>query len=215
MGKKGLTIKEAVAQSHQYRIRMFKSDFLEKFSYVHPLVPFYIFIPVILFCSFASFYFYSIPVLKFAYLAVLGLFFWTIIEYTLHRFLFHPPMTNEFLKKVYFYTHGIHHEAMNDASRLVMPPAVSIPVSTGIYFAARALMGADALPFFVGFITGYTIYDFLHFASHFFAFDNKIFKIIKKKHMVHHHKDHHSNYGFTSPLWDYVFGTVYKKKPSE
>jgi 4-hydroxysphinganine ceramide fatty acyl 2-hydroxylase len=212
MAREKKTIKQAVAESDQYRIRMFKSDFLEKFSYVHPIVPFVIFIPVILFCGFASFYYYNVTILQFAEMSLLGLFFWTIVEYTLHRFVFHPPMTNAFFRKLYFYSHGIHHEAMNDATRLVMPPSVSVPLAIGIYFASRAVLGNLGLPFFTAFVTGYAIYDFLHFATHFFVFDNKIFKILKKKHMVHHHKDHHANYGFTSPLWDYVFGTYYKKK---
>ena len=212
MAKESLTIKEAVARSSQYRIRMFKSDYMEQFSYVHPVVPFAIFIPIILFCAFASFYFYRVSVVDFAIYALIGIGFWTITEYSLHRFVFHPPMTNAFFRKLYFYSHGIHHDAMNDATRLVMPPAVSIPLAIGVYFAAKAALGIYGLPFFVGFVTSYIIYDFLHFATHFFVFDNKIFKILKKKHMVHHHKDHHANYGFTSPLWDYVFGTNYKKR---
>lgn len=212
MAKESLTIKEAVARSGQYRIRMFKSDFMEQFSYVHPIVPFVIFIPVILFCAFASFYFYHVGIADFAIYALIGIAFWTITEYSLHRFVFHPPMTNEFFRKLYFYSHGIHHDAMNDATRLVMPPAVSVPLAIGVYFASKAAFGLYGLPFFVGFVSSYIVYDFLHFATHFFVFDNKVFKILKKKHMVHHHKDHHSNYGFTSPMWDYVFGTNYKKK---
>lgn len=215
MAKESKTIKQAVAESPQYRIRMFKSDFMEQFSYVHPLVPLVVFAPVILFCGFASFYFYSITPVQFALMFVVGIFFWTITEYTLHRFVFHPPMTNEFFRKLYFYSHGIHHDAMNDATRLVMPPAVSVPLAIGVYFASKAALGTDGLAFFTGFVASYLVYDYLHFSTHFFVFNNRIFKILKKKHMVHHHKDHHANYGFTSPLWDYVFGTYYKKKAGD
>lgn len=212
MPKESLTVKEAVARSPQYRIRMFKSDFMEQFSYVHPYVPFAIFVPLILFCAFVSFYYNHITPATFALYFAIGVFFWTLAEYTLHRFVFHPPMTNAFFRKLYFYSHGIHHDAMNDATRLVMPPSVSVPLAIGVFFASKAALDLNGLPFFVGFVTSYIIYDYLHFATHFFVFDNRIFKILKKKHMLHHHKDHHANYGFTSPLWDYVFGTYYKKK---
>ncbi len=207
-----MTLKEALKNSENVRIRMFKSDFLEKFSYVHPLTPFIIFVPVVsVSLYFAATHFQNSWQNILMYFGI-GLLAWSLLEYFLHRFIFHPPQTNEFFRKVYFYIHGIHHDAQDDASRLVMPPGVSIPLAVGIYFGFQALFGELFLPAFAGLVTGYMIYDYFHFASHFYAFKNPWFKMIKKNHMRHHNVAPNKNFGFTSPIWDIVFGSYYRVK---
>ena len=37
-------------------------------------------------------------------------------------------------------------------------------------------------------------------------------KFLRRHHMTHHFADHARGFGETSPLWDYVFRTVPKKK---
>ncbi|RME88261.1 MAG: fatty acid hydroxylase, partial [Candidatus Hydrogenedentota bacterium] len=206
------SISQAVRESDQYRIRMFKSDFLEKFSYVHPLVPVFLYVPVILVSSYFAFAKFHLTPLQFAGMFLAGILGWTLTEYTLHRFLFHPPMKSEFLKKVYFYTHGIHHEAPLDATRLVMPPSVSVPLAVLVYFGVMAIWPQTGLAFYAGFILGYLFYDMLHFSTHFFAFPWKWYKLLKKHHMVHHFKAPDKNFGVSNHLWDYIFRTKYKHK---
>lgn len=206
------TLRQAVKESEQYRIRMFKSDFLEKFSYVHPLVPLFIFAPVIAVSSYFAFAKYHMQVHAFFLYFTGGILAWTFLEYFLHRFFFHPPMKNEFWRKVYFYTHGIHHEAPLDATRLVMPPSISVPLATGVYFGTMAIFPQTGLAFFAGFILGYLFYDMIHFATHFFAINMRWYKHLKKKHMIHHFKEPGKNFGVSNPLWDIVFRTQYKHK---
>jgi len=199
------SIREAMATSET--IRMFKNPLLEKLSHVHPATPFIIYIPVV----WALLYFslQTIPLTHVAAAFGLGMLFWTIVEYCLHRFVFHIPQTNKVFKAIYFYSHGIHHDAPRDATRLVMPPGASIPLAIGFYFLFRWVSPDYHLPFMAGFVTGYLVYDFLHFSVHFFQFRNSYFKMIRRNHMMHHYRAPLRNFGFTSPFWDFVGGSYF------
>lgn len=199
------SIKQAMAESET--IRMFKNPVLESMSHVHPIMPFVIYIPVV--CVLTYFSFLTLSLQEITMVFALGMVFWTLVEYILHRFLFHIPQTNRIFKAVYFYSHGIHHDAPRDATRLVMPPGASIPLAIGFFFLFRWLIPTYHLPFLAGFITGYMIYDFLHFSVHFFQFDNAYFKMIRRNHMMHHYRAPLKNFGFTSPVWDKVGRSYY------
>src|SRR3569833_2552057 len=86
-------MKKKYVSNSQESVRMFKSGLLEALSKVHYLVPVFIFMPVILFCIYKSFFDVQIPVLTFFGYFALGLFIWTLTEYVMHRFVFHyaPP----------------------------------------------------------------------------------------------------------------------------
>ena len=129
----------------------------------------------------------------------------------MHRFLFHYHPTSEFGKRIHFIFHGVHHDYPNDAKRLVMAPAVSVPLAVLYYFLFRLLLGEmNVAPFFTGFVVGYLFYDMTHYAIHHFTFKSGIWLKIKKHHMVHHYKDHDHGYGVSSKLWDIIFRTDFK-----
>jgi len=67
-------------------------------------------------------------------------------------------------------------------------------------------------PTFSGFITGYIIYDMMHYATHHFPMRKGIWKWLKKYHMQHHYKTPNMLFGVSNPLWDYVFSTTVKEK---
>lgn len=211
------TLSEAVKNSEKYRIRVFKSDFLERLSYAHPALPFFVYLPILIYAGFHIVQTYETPFTVFLACFSAGLFMWTVSEYFLHRFVFHPPQTNAFFRWLYFYAHGIHHEAMNDATRLVLPPALSLPLAYLFYTLFQALFPEVYLSLFSGFLVGYLVYDYLHFASHFYALPFDWFKAIKKNHMRHHNVDSSKNFGFTSPVFDILFGTYLKieSKPKQ
>lgn len=206
------SIKDAMATSET--IRMFKWDWMERLSHVHPATPFVVYIPVV---AVAMYYAFMQPALQplmiLAYFA-LGIFVWSLTEYLLHRFFFHIPQTNRVFKAIYFYSHGIHHDAPNDATRLVMPPSASVPLAILFYFLFEAVGGAYYLPLFAGFITAYMAYDFIHFSTHFFNFKSAWFRKIKENHMRHHFLTNKYNLGLSTPLWDYVFFTIFRGKAS-
>ena len=195
-------------------LRLFRSDFLEFFTHIHPLVVLLIWLPV-------GGYFAFVAVRDGTLLSVVlgflvGLFLWTLTEYLLHRFVFHFPPRSERQEKIFFLFHGVHHAQPKVKTRLVMPPAVSIPLAAlfyGIFWLVldRALGLPGWLPpIFSGFIAGYLVYDMTHYATHHFPMRGRLSKALKRHHMQHHYKTPNARFGVSSPLWDLVFGTMPK-----
>jgi len=48
----------------------------------------------------------------------------------------------------------------------------------------------------------------MHYIQHIFKAPKGFFKSWWANHAVHHYKDQTKAYGVSSPLWDYVFGTM-------
>lgn len=187
-------------------IRLFKNPFLEYFSHIHPATPLFVFVPVIL----ATAYFGSenITLLSSVISFFAGILLWTLMEYVIHRWAFHYHPTSEAGKRVHFLVHGIHHDYPRDATRLVMPLLVSIPLATFFFFLFKVIFGDYYLSIFSGFVLGYVAYDSIHYATHHFKMNGRIGKFLKVYHLKHHYGDDQTAYGVSNPLWDYVLGTV-------
>lgn len=187
-------------------IRLFKNPFLEYFSHIHPATPLFVFIPVII----ATAYFGSqeISIMSSIIFFVVGILLWTLMEYVIHRWAFHYHPKSEPGKRIHFLVHGIHHDYPRDATRLVMPLLVSLPLATVFFFLFQAAFGEYYLIIFSGFVLGYVAYDSIHYATHHFKMTGKIGKFLKVYHLKHHYGDDHTAYGVSNPLWDYVLGTV-------
>lgn len=192
--------------------QLFKSEFLNFFSRVHPSVPALIFGPVIVAMEWLGAD-RGYAAWELALLTLAGIGIWTLTEYWLHRLLFHWEPDNDFGRRMHFVIHGIHHDHPNDKLRLVMPPAVSIPLA-GLFFGAFWLiLGLPlAFPIFAGLILGYLGYDYTHYYVHHFVPKSSFGKRLREQHMRHHFQDHRYGYGVSSPLWDVVFGTLPKKR---
>ena len=188
-------------------VRMFESDFWEFFSHVHPATPLVIYLPVVGFMLDLALRRRGFSVGIVLGLFALGILIWTLVEYTMHRWIFHYQPKSRFGKQLHFLFHGVHHDYPKDASRLVMPPIVSIPLATVFYVLFVLAFGQVAPPVFAGFLCGYLFYDMVHYATHHFSMKRGMWLWLKKYHMRHHYDDDHVGYGVSSPLWDYVFGT--------
>lgn len=215
-------------------VRMFGPDWMERLSRVHPLVPHLLYLPLVGFMLWRSFA-GGLGVLATAGLFVAGVAAWSIIEFLLHRYVFHEiadeeierrvarrvreldpdepvvPALHGWREKFYFVAHGVHHEFPSDPSRLVMPPSVSIPLAVVFYVLFRGLLGAAPTPgFFAGFLVGYLVYDSFHYAIHFIrpggSVEAAMYRL-GKGHMRHHFADNTKDYGVSSPFWDLVVGT--------
>ena len=57
---------------------------------------------------------------------------WTLLEYWLHRIVFHFEPEHGIGARVHWIIHGVHHEHPNDPMRLVMPPSVSVPLGAAV-----------------------------------------------------------------------------------
>jgi sterol desaturase/sphingolipid hydroxylase (fatty acid hydroxylase superfamily) len=196
-------------------IRLFKSDFLEFFTHITPTAVVIIWTPIILFALYRSFQ--SVPVgmsgLYIPFAFIVGAFLWTVLEYTLHRFLFHMPPRTPTMEKISYLFHGIHHVQPACKTRLVMPPIVSLPLAVIfglIYWVVLSALGLSYWfwPVFAGTTIGYLAYDLTHYATHHWPLRWGYLKYLKRYHMKHHYKMDGAYYGVTSPVWDYVFHTI-------
>ncbi|RCI17051.1 hypothetical protein L249_2325 [Ophiocordyceps polyrhachis-furcata BCC 54312] len=143
---------------------------------------------------------------------ILGVFLWTLIEYGMHRFLFH---LDEFLPDnrygitAHFLLHGVHHYLPMDKYRLVMPPTLFIVLATPFWHVTHTVFFFDwhlATAVFCGGIFGYICYDLTHYFLH---HENLPlwYKQLKKYHLQHHFLDYELGFGVTSKFWDTMFGT--------
>ncbi|HEY2367815.1 MAG TPA: sterol desaturase family protein [Polyangiaceae bacterium] len=190
--------------------RMFKSDFFEWFSRIHPATPFVTYLPVIGYFFYRIGHRHDLSWPSAFGVVLLGLLMWTFAEYILHRYVFHFIRDQEWTKKVHFFLHGVHHDFPSDRDRLVMPLGASLPMAlifyTVFYFATGGVRFAE--PLFIGFSFGYLCYDGGHYAIHHFKQPTRIGKFLKKHHMKHHHGDNFGGFGVSTPLWDLVLGTM-------
>lgn len=197
-------------------IRLFQSDFLEFFTHISPVTIVVMWVPVTALLLIYAALTASGPAFPW-YIpsgVALGVFLWTAVEYTLHRFLFHYPPRTPRQERIFFLFHGVHHAQPQDKTRLVMPLPVSIPLALlfyGLFYLVLAVLLKVPWwvnPLMAGFLLGYLIYDLTHYATHHFPMRSGYAKYVKRYHMMHHYKDPNTRFGVSSPLWDWVFGTA-------
>ena len=208
-------MKKLYVSNKDESIRMFDSGFLEMFSKVHWSVPLFLFLPAIGYFLYKGWQL-DTNFLQLSICIVMGIFVWSITEYVLHRFVFHYQPPGEWGAKIHFIFHVVHHDYPNDSMRLVMPPAVSIPLAYLFYLLfSWLIIDVYLYPFFAGFLIGYLCYDMLHYAIHHAPMKGKIWMALKTHHLKHHFKDPDNGYGVSSPVWDIVVGTQFSKSKEE
>ena len=130
----------------------------------------------------------------------------------IHRYIFHLKPYTEFRAKFQYTVHGVHHEFPKDKDRLAMPPLLSITLSTILLLLFKVIMGDFVFAFLPGFLVGYALYLSVHYMVHAYPPPKNFFKILWVNHRVHHYKDGEVVFGVSSPLWDYIYGTMKLKK---
>ena len=123
------TISKAKTHKGETKI-LFKSPILEKLSRSHISFPVSFFILYSL-----GLLVYNIqnidlkPTLTVS-LFLAGVFVFTLVEYLLHRYVFHISAKTEKKKKFQYTIHGVHHDYPKDKTRLALPPLLSITSAT-------------------------------------------------------------------------------------
>jgi sterol desaturase/sphingolipid hydroxylase (fatty acid hydroxylase superfamily) len=190
-------------------IRIFKNPILESFTHVHPIVPLLLWTPVILFLLYRGATVKNVALIQFFGLFVFGMLLWTLTEYVLHRFVFHWNAKGRTGKYFVFLFHGLHHDDPQDPTRLVMPPVPAILIVALLWILFSAVFPVQFIEVIMAFfLVGYLCYDYIHYATHHFAMTSKVGRYLRKYHLQHHYSSERSKYGVSSPLWDYIFGTV-------
>ena len=194
-------------------VPMFNHPFLDFFSRVHFSVPLFMYVPLALYFLYQSVFVYSLSIFYIIAFIALGIVVWTFTEYNMHRFVFNWTPPGKYGPQINFLFHGVHHDYPRDSKRLVMVPAISLPLCVLFYFAFKWLLGdANVTAFFTGFLIGYLFYDMTHYALHHVNFKSKFWLDLKQHHMIHHYSDHDNGFGVSSKFWDHVYRTTFTRK---
>ena len=132
---------------------------------------------------------------------LLGLFLFSLLEYSFHRWLFHGSV------QIMARGHRAHHEnPMGYDSLPFIFPALVLLALLGVLVL---FISADSAMLLIGTITiSYVAYGLSHFTIHHHRFHYAPARNWAARHQIHHyHPD--ANFGVTTPLWDNVFGTRY------
>ncbi|MBS1486593.1 MAG: sterol desaturase family protein [Bacteroidetes bacterium] len=190
--------------------QLFQNPILEKLSHTHiaaPLIIFFVYSTVLLYWSITHTHL-SLAVMLGMFL--LGVIFFTWVEYIVHRYLFHMSINTKKKEKMQYTIHGVHHEFPKDKSRLAMPPLLSITLATLLLWGFRFILGDLVFSFLPGFLVGYALYLVIHYMVHAYQPPKNFLKILWINHSIHHYKNGDVVFGVSSPFWDYVYGTTAK-----
>lgn len=131
---------------------------------------------------------------------VTGLLTWTFVEYVIHAWLSHTFRT--------FATpfHEGHHRDPHNvfAIRTWLPLALIAIVSIALWGSASGVI------FFIGIMSGFVLYEWLHYRIHFAVSRSRLERWLRTRHLIHHNNAPHCCFGVTSSLWDLVFGSDLK-----
>lgn len=144
-------------------------------------------------------------------LSLVGVVGWQLLEYLIHRFVFHAEFNTPLGITFHFLFHGCHHKYPMDRLRLVFPPVPAAVVVTAVWVClVAALPYRFALAVFAGMGYGYVAYDVVHYMVHHVGasrLPSSLLRDLKHRHMHHHYKDHSRGYGISSVLFDILLGT--------
>jgi sterol desaturase/sphingolipid hydroxylase (fatty acid hydroxylase superfamily) len=130
-----------------------------------------------------------------------GLAAWTLVEYAMHRFVFHalPPIAQ---------MHDRHHA---DPGAFVGTPSwLSLPAFVlGVLIPLRTIADLEiATGLVAGLMIGLVWYVALHDAIHRWPLRRGDLLYKAKLRHAGHHAGRHGNFGVTTGFWDRVLGTV-------
>ena len=138
-----------------------------------------------------------------------GVLSWELIEYSLHRFVFHYSARSMFGRKLLYAAHISHHDYPRASNHLFASLLLSLPIATVYFLLAWIVTGSShaASYLFAGLTAGYFCYEWLHFQAHHRRPRLRLFKYLRKYHLLHHHDTPGLRFGVTSPVFDMLFGT--------
>jgi sterol desaturase/sphingolipid hydroxylase (fatty acid hydroxylase superfamily) len=188
--------------------QLFENRLIERLSRTHIAIPITLFIIYSTGLLLWSVYNTALPGLLTVGLFFAGFLIFTLVEYLVHRYVFHMKTYTKLRKQIQYHAHGVHHDYPKDKDRLAMPPVLSILISTLLLFLLRLVMGDYVFAFLPGFLIGYASYLFVHYIVHAYPPPKNVFKILWVHHGIHHYKRQDKAFGVSSPLWDVIFQTM-------
>ena len=135
---------------------------------------------------------------------ILGALGWTLVEYWLHRELGHVGGA----KNPFTVEHLAHHKDpayfAPTYKKLIATALVGLSTGSLLFFA----FGAVGLTAAAGFVVMYVNYEVIHRRLHTHPGKTGYGRWARRHHLYHHFRRPKLNHGVTTPIWDFVFGTL-------
>lgn len=136
-----------------------------------------------------------------------GAFFWTFLEYTIHRGLGHNPK----LKNLFTVEHLLHHKEVNYFAAAYKKAGGAIVIVGLLTLILGTLINwVNGFVFSTGLVSMYLGYEFVHNRIHTHAPQNAYGAMLRRHHFYHHFNNPDKNHGVITTFWDKVFGTYVK-----
>lgn len=195
---------------HPRRLRLFQSDFLERWTLISPrefAVIWGFSLVLILWAGWGT-----VSPLTWVGLVAAGLLAWSLFEYVMHRYLFHLELESPWGRRMGFLMHGNHHVDPGDPYRNIMPPIISVTWAGLLWVGFWLVLGRAGTVMFLGFIMGYVAYDTIHYACHQSRSRSPLIRALRRHHLRHHYSPVKGNYAITTIFWDKLFGSYIPSK---
>jgi sterol desaturase/sphingolipid hydroxylase (fatty acid hydroxylase superfamily) len=129
-----------------------------------------------------------------------GLFCWTFIEYSIHRFWLHRKNNKHYHDTNHFnHHHNPGKVFTTEIKRLIIVAIALITIWNSVFFSNYLFLPA-------GILTGYAIYGYLHVWLH-AQWAARWLPHLQKFHMRHHCGETEKCFGVTFTWWDKIFNT--------
>ena len=128
-----------------------------------------------------------------------GLAVWTLLEYLIHRYVFHRIAP-----------HRLHHEQPTELRYLFAPLWLSLSFAAALWALLALATGSWRLAALVetGTVAGYLGYELLHVWIHSPRPGGRMLVALRRHHYYHHFADDTKCYGVVTPFWDRIFGSL-------
>jgi sterol desaturase/sphingolipid hydroxylase (fatty acid hydroxylase superfamily) len=135
------------------------------------------------------------------HLVLVGVAAWTLLEYLVHRFVFHR------YSSLGRRLHQLHHDHPNDPDSersSLSTPLLAFPIGS-LLIGAAGLEDGSAI--FAGLLLGYLVFIAVHYAVHRWPIEPNSWLYSAKMRHLTHHRFENCNFGVTTIFWDIVFRT--------
>jgi hypothetical protein len=139
-----------------------------------------------------------------------GLCSWTLLEYGLHRFVFHREIRTVSIRKIINSSHMEHHLAPRDDELILVQPPYALAVSALLAIFIELISRNEfwTAGILSGVWAGFLYYEAVHYRVHITPANGWLLSRQRRAHFYHHYHDSNRRFGVTTPLWDYVFRSL-------
>jgi len=139
----------------------------------------------------------------------LGVFWWTFLEYAIHRWAYHSKYPFKWMHALMGSFHLYHHMDMSDRrvynAGFLMVYFIAPVVMAPMWFVTGSFAMTTA--FGLGILGAYYAYEWVHYLLHYKIYDRGYLGWIQRYHFYHHERRPDKNFGNSNALWDLLLGT--------